>query len=191
MAEDSGNEERTEEATVQRREDFRKRGQVAQSREVNSVLLLLGATLVIWGLGRFFLDQLIEGMTLTFTDHLVTAVRSGETTGALLLAGKKLLFILGPLFAIILTLSFASSVVQIGFIYNEEALNFDFEKINPVSGFGRIFSLNALVEGIKALIKVCLVVAIVYSIVKSEMVRSPELVSYDMNQLFVTRAALF
>ena len=46
MAEDQG-QERTEEATAKRREDFRKKGQVAQSREVNTAMLL-ASSILLW-----------------------------------------------------------------------------------------------------------------------------------------------
>lgn len=52
--------EKTEEPTQQRREDFRKRGQVAQSKELASVLIIFTALMMIWFLGRFFLNQLTE-----------------------------------------------------------------------------------------------------------------------------------
>jgi flagellar biosynthetic protein FlhB len=70
MAE-QGDSERTEDATPQRREDFRKRGQVAQSREVGSVLVLLSSLLAMWMMGRFFLDQVYQVFTRSFSDYLV------------------------------------------------------------------------------------------------------------------------
>ena len=60
MASDSDQGERTEEATQQRREDFRKRGQVAQTRELSSVLLLFCGVLIIWVMSRFMFQQIVE-----------------------------------------------------------------------------------------------------------------------------------
>ena len=60
MASESENGERTEEATQQRREDFRKRGQVAQTRELSSVLLLFSSVLMIWLMSRVLLQQIYE-----------------------------------------------------------------------------------------------------------------------------------
>ncbi|MBK8201868.1 MAG: EscU/YscU/HrcU family type III secretion system export apparatus switch protein [Bdellovibrionales bacterium] len=57
---DSEQEERSEEATQQRREDFRKRGQVAQTRELGSVLMLLCSILAMWLLGKFFLFKFMR-----------------------------------------------------------------------------------------------------------------------------------
>jgi flagellar biosynthetic protein FlhB len=54
MASEADQGERSEEATQQRREDFRNRGQVAQSKEFSSVLLLFSAVLMIWVMSRFF-----------------------------------------------------------------------------------------------------------------------------------------
>jgi flagellar biosynthesis protein FlhB len=76
MAEDQ--EERTEEATQQRRDDFRKRGQVAQTRELGSVLMLLSSALVLWFLGRFFLQQISDIVTQSLGSFLVDAARAGD-----------------------------------------------------------------------------------------------------------------
>ena len=68
---DQSQGEKTEEPTQQRREDFRKRGQVAQTKELASAVMLLSILLVMWGLGRFFLEQLLEVFIRTFGDLLV------------------------------------------------------------------------------------------------------------------------
>ena len=57
---DSDQGEKTEEPTQQRRDDFRKRGQVAQTKELSSVFVLFTSLLLIWLLGRFFLTELFE-----------------------------------------------------------------------------------------------------------------------------------
>ena len=59
MAEQGDNDDRTEEATPERREDFRKKGQVAVSREVTSVFVLAGVVITM----SFYLGILIEDLT--------------------------------------------------------------------------------------------------------------------------------
>ena len=62
----------------------------------------------------------------------------------------------------------ASSVLQIGFLNVEDALSFDMNKMNPVEGFKRIFSLRSLVEGLKSILKFILIASAVYFILKGE-----------------------
>lgn len=183
MAEDQG--ERTEEATQQRREEFRKRGQVAQTRELASALMLFGSVLAVWLLGRFFLMQFFEVFNRTYTDFFLSAARSGDWSSALWFAVEKIALLTLPLLGVLWSMSFASTVVQVGFLYNEEALDFDFERLNPVEGLKRILSLKAFAEGLKALMKLIIISTIVYFLIRSELREVPRLVEYGMDQVFV------
>jgi flagellar biosynthesis protein FlhB len=177
--------ERTEDPTPQRREDFRKRGQVAQSREVASVMILFAVALTIWGAGRFFLQEVFEIFSVSFTDYLLMAAREGDWRQAAQFAAIKGLYIVGPVALIGWLMGVASTVVQVGFLYNEEALKFDVTKIDPVQGLQRIFSLRSLVEGIKAVLKVSLVLAIVVAIFRSEIDTLPKLLNYGPQQIML------
>lgn len=188
MAEDQ--QERTEEATQQRRDDFRKRGQVAQTRELASVFVLLGSALLFWALGRFALQQVSELITYTLGQNLVAAVKSGDVAPIIAFVSKKMILLLAPVVGLLLVLSFISTVVQVGFLYNEEALDFDLEKINPLNGLRRIFSLRSLVEGLKSMLKLTLVTAVVYSLVKDEVALLPRLSFFSIEQIMAYTGGL-
>lgn len=181
-ADESG--EKTEEATEQRREDFRKRGQVAQTKELASTLTLFAAALTMWALGRFFLEQVSLIYHESLTTYLIAGARSGDWQSAVTYVLKRSLFILGPLFGIFFLFSFVSSVVQIGFLVNEEALKPKIEKLNPLEGFKRIFSLRSGFEGLKALCKVLLIGGLAALVIKSEMLVVPALISFSVEQIF-------
>lgn len=184
MAEDSESSgERTEDPTTTRREEFRQRGQVAQSRELASVMMIFGAALAVWALSRFMFEQILQTYTVIMGDMIPAAVRSGDMIPAIQFAGERLFFILAPLLVITGLISFASSALQIGFIYNEDALNLEFDRMNPVEGFKRMFSLRSLVEGIKAVIKVSIVIAISFTILKGELSSAPLLIHFGIEQL--------
>jgi flagellar biosynthetic protein FlhB len=176
-------QEKTEEATQQRRDDFRKRGQVAHTRELGSVLVLLSSALVLWVLGRFFLVQLSEIVTQSMGPFLIEAARSGDYVPATIFMIKKALLVLAPLVGMLTVMGIGSSVVQTGLLNNEEAFEFDLERINPLSGLQRVFSLRALAEGVKAVFKLVLVGAVVTVLVKEQIIRVPGLVSLSINQL--------
>lgn len=176
--------EKTEEATQQRREDFRKRGQVVQSKELSSLFLLIGSLLCIWLMGRFFLEQLHAVFRANLTDFIVDSVRQGEWIPAAKYAFGKMVIITAPLCVLLWLVSFASSVVQIGFLYNEEALDLKFERLDPVQGFKRVFSWKSLIEGLKAIVKVIFIASIIVMIIKSEIIHVPHLIHYSMEQLF-------
>lgn len=182
---DTDQEEKSEEPTQQRREDFRKRGQVAQTRELGSVLMLLGSVLMIWLLGRFFLQQLHEVFFHSFSHYLVTSARDGGWLAAVKFAGLKSLLIVGPIFGIMSLISFSATLVQTGILQNEDALKFNIERLNPVEGLKRIFSLRAWVEGLKAIVKVIIIGAVATVILRSEILVIPRLVDYSVEQILV------
>src|SRR4051794_16338741 len=138
-------QERTEEATDQRREEFRRRGQVAFTRELTSVFLLFGLALSFWVLGRFFLAQLIEVVSYSLTDFVLIAARQNDYKGAIHFTSLKGVMILGPLLAILGVLAVMANLVQTGLLSNEDALTPDFNRVNPVEGFQKMFSLRAVV----------------------------------------------
>lgn len=181
---DSEQGEKTEEPTQQRKEDFRKRGQVAQSKEIASVLIIFTALISIWFLGRYFLGQITEVFQMSFGSFVFSSAKNGDMAGPFMFAAQKTLMIVAPIAIITWAVSFISSVVQVGFLANEEALKIKFEKINPVSGMKRIFSLKSLVEGLKAILKLIFVSTIAYLIIQSEIMIIPHLVDYSVEQVF-------
>lgn len=177
--------DRTEEATPLRREEFRKRGQVAQTRELASVLLVVGFLLLIFVLGRFAFDQFKLIFNETLGSGLVEAVRSGSSAAVFKFSLIKFSLILFPAMIVFMTASLLSSVLQIGFLSNEEALELKWERIDPVEGFKRIFKIRTLIEGGKSILKICVVGGITYLVLKEEVKVIPILVNFSVNQLLV------
>ena len=181
---DSG-EEKTEEATQTRRDDFRKRGQVAMTKELSSVLMLFGTALVLWMLGRYFLQQISDIITESIGSFLITAAREGDYKPAALYMLKKGALVLGPLFLMLIVTSIGSTVLQVGLLNNEEVFNWSLDKLNPVEGMKRLFSLKALGEGVKSILKLIVVGSVVYALVKDQVVKIPSISSFTIPQIFV------
>lgn len=180
---DSENGERTEEATEQRREDFRKRGQVAQTKEFASVLLLFASVLLIWALSRFFFQQIAEIFHQSMGDDLVSAVRTGEWRSIARSAMVATALILGPILGVMFIVSFLSSVMQIGFLQNEEALEIKWERLDPVEGAKKLLSLRACLEGLKAVLKVIVILLISYFLLDDQIRLLPTLMSFSISQI--------
>jgi flagellar biosynthetic protein FlhB len=182
VAEDQG--EKTEEATQQRREDFRKRGQVAQTKELSAVFLLFSSLLLIWLMGRFFLTEIMDMFQVVLGKGVATVHASNDWVPFLQFAGKKMFVLVAPVGAVMWLISFSSTVIQVGFLYNEEALKFDPSRLDPVQGLKRVFSLKALVEGLKALCKLAVILGIAYLVLKDKVFELPYLMDKSIPQLF-------
>ncbi|MNJ99870.1 Flagellar biosynthetic protein FlhB [compost metagenome] len=181
MSEDNG--EKTEQATDARREEFRKKGNVAHTRELGSAVLLLAAAGCVYLLGRFFFQNLFEVFNYSFGEQMVTHVRQGEFSEALRFCATKAFILILPVSLIAGVLGVASTVMQIGFMQVEDALSPKFEKVNPIDGFGRIFSLRALAEGIKSILKMGAIGIILYFLLRGEVQQIPYMLSFSLEQI--------
>jgi flagellar biosynthetic protein FlhB len=183
LADDSDStEEKTEQPTQQRREEFRKSGQVAQSREVASILVLLGVAVVLYFLSREFLNQLENLFKMSFTENIIAAAKRGDLIPALKMAFNKAFIIVAPVFGIAMFMGIGATVVQVGFISAWDHISPNLERINPVSGFSRLFNMRNLVEGIKSIVKIILIGTAAFLIIKNEMIMAPKLVQFSTSQ---------
>lgn len=181
MAEEAG--EKTEEATQARRDEFRKRGQIANTKELGSGLILLTAFVVIYLAGQFFLREIFELFELSYGSNLSAAAREESFKSVLIVALKKFVFLFFPLGLIAMVIGVMSSFFQIGILNVENALEPDLNKINPMSGLQRLFSLKALVEGLKSLVKISMVIYLIYYILSKDIVSIANLMDFSAREM--------
>lgn len=161
------------------------KGQVVQSKELASALFILVSAAGIYSLGRFFFLEINEFFQFSFGADLVVAVREGNIFAAGKMAAMKFMLLVAPVLGISLLIGLGSSIIQIGFLQVEDAVSFKLDKLDPIEGFRRLLGLRAFVEGFKALLKFVFIGAVVYMVMKSEMIKIPLLVEYSVEQLFV------
>ena len=166
MAEESSTGgEKTEEPSAKRRADFRKKGQVAQSKEVQTALLFT-IILLFW---MFYmpdfwanLSKLIASIWGNLNNFDGTPNKIDSLAQFII---KEMALLLLPLFLLVMIVGFFSSVFQIGWLFTTQPLTPDFSKIDPIKGFGRMFAMRALVDLFKSVGKVVLIGWVAYSTV--------------------------
>jgi len=184
MAEESL-QERTEEASSKRRQDYRKKGQVAQSKEVNTAILLSASLLLWFFYAPFFwhsLNQLADLLFRQVGQFPVTTVSIFQLAIFIL---KKTGIILAPLFLVAIVMGIFSSYIQFGWIFTFQPMVPKFSKMNPITGMKRFVSKRSLVELIKSLLKVFLVGVIAYRTVADKF--SDALFLIDMEPIETVR----
>lgn len=161
--------EKTEQATEKKLQDARKEGQVAKSREIANGLSLLALFLVlkigVGYLGTSFLE-LFGGVYNHIPEMLYMAngeVPAGNFESLLQQCMLQVVLIAGPIFAVGFLIAFLSDVVQVKWKPTAKPLQPKLSKISPISGFKRIFSLNALVELVKAILKLGVIFYVTYN----------------------------
>ncbi|MCC6276701.1 MAG: flagellar biosynthesis protein FlhB [Oligoflexia bacterium] len=187
---EEGFEERSEQATQQRREDFRNAGQVAQSKEITSILIMFGIITVFYMFSRNLLGQVFELFNTAFTENVIRAARDGDIIAATKSSFLQGAQFLAPILGVTFVLAIGGSIAQIGFLAVWDQISPDIERINPISGFGKIFSRRNLAEGIKAVLKVVVVSIVAFLILKKEVVFTPQLAQMNAVQIFVYTMAV-
>lgn len=160
MSEDAG--EKSHDATAHRRQQAREEGQVAQSQDLGAALLLLTGLVLLLTLGKslaeFFFDitrEHLGGEVWIQTDIPTLWHHSGVLSWEL---AKVLLPILG----LMLLLAVGVNLGQVGILFLPDKLMPDLDRINPLSGLKRIFSLAGLVRLAFGILKIVIVSVVAY-----------------------------
>lgn len=163
---DENDDEKTEEPSQYKIDESRKKGDVASSKELSSVLLLSGSLLTLIICGVFIYEQFTEYIDWMYRLDFKMIYTKEKFADVITQTMWTLVKCLAPSFGASVCLGFLSQFIQIGFLYSPEILNADIERINPLKGFGRIFSKKSLVEAVKGVFKFTVVIAITYSVMK-------------------------
>jgi flagellar biosynthetic protein FlhB len=157
-------EERTEEATPRRREEARKRGQVARSAEVTTTAGLLGGLAILQASGSLMLSGFSETMRRVFSRLPTTPPEPADLTAAGLTLAMQMLLWVAPLLGGLLVLGVVANVAQVGLVVSGQGITPDFNRVNPAQGFKRLFGRRGMVEFAKALVKLAVVGTVTYQI---------------------------
>lgn len=183
MAEDSDKESKTEDPTSKRLSDAREKGQVPNSKEVSTAFLFLAAT----GLFYFQGGQLWSGLQQQMRFFFSGSIQDDLTVEsfARLMEGTIMGVMgeLAPFFLIFLAMSMAASIIQHGFVLSWEPVLPKFSKINPITGFGRLFSTRSLIELVKSTLKIVIIAIAVYWALQNDIDRTLMLTATSLDAM--------
>lgn len=163
---DENDDEKTEEPSQYKIDESRKKGDVASSKELSSVLLLSGSFLTLVLCSLFIYEQFTEYIDWLYRQDFKTVYSVEKFSDILKQTIWTLVKCVAPSFGASVCLGVMSQFVQIGFLYSPEILNADIERINPIKGFGKLFSKKAIVEAIKGVFKFTVVIVITYWVMR-------------------------
>lgn len=183
MAEESF-QEKNEQATPKRREEARKKGQVARSAELSSVAILAVGLLALWGLGGYMYGRLRMLMIEVFTDGLAIQLDPVTVRPHLLTWIAGFAAIIAPMMLLLAVAAVAVNIAQVGVLISGESLTPKGERISPLSGIKRILSKKGLVELVKGLFKVFIVAYLTYLTISGQMDQMMGFVDMEIGQIF-------
>ena len=149
--------EKTEKATPKKRQDSKKKGQVAKSQDVNTSINLITLFSVLLLMGPFMYNHLFALMRKYLQDFTVTDFSEESMQVILIEILLEMGLILGPVFVAAVLAGVLANVMQIGFIFSTESIQFKLEKLDPIKGFKRIVSMRAIVELLRSILKISFV----------------------------------
>jgi flagellar biosynthetic protein FlhB len=153
VAEEQTGQERTEQPTERRLQEARKKGQVPRSRELNTMLSLILASIALLVLGGGISRNIMQISVEGFSISRELAFDASQLPFQFMYMASQTLLALSPFMAVMLVAALAGPLMMGGWSFSLETISFKLEKLNPIKGLARIFSLKGLVELVKALAK--------------------------------------
>ena len=172
-------DDKTEEPTSKKRSDAKQKGQVGRSTEMSTAFVLL--------IGFFVIKVLWEGIytdIATYTTYVFSHLDQPTDTenvvrifiGIMELLARTAL----PIMLSIMFVGLAINLFQVGLTFSTEAIGFKLDKLNPINGFGRIFSKRSLIELLKSLLKIAIIGYFLYTYLVGQLLAMPQFIYYDL-----------
>jgi flagellar biosynthetic protein FlhB len=164
---DTSATDRSEQATPRRIERAREEGSVVRAHAVAGAAVLIAGAAILWLGGAKFIELLETSLRVSFTLQ-AEAMREPARLGAMVgeIAWPAVL-ILAPFMLILAAVGFAADVAIGGWVASAKPITPDFSRVDPLKGFGRLFSQAALAEIIKAIVKFIVVGAVAAWLIKA------------------------
>jgi flagellar biosynthetic protein FlhB len=155
--------EKTEQPTPRKLEDAIKKGQIARSAEVQTVFVLMGALAALTFAGREIWQQLVGAIVLTLGHLHDTAITADSLQGYGVTGVYVLLKCVGPVVMATALAGLIAGAIQNRFNTASEVLTPDWNRVNPVEGFKRLFSARMFVPTTVGAVKFIFILAVTYS----------------------------
>ena len=171
--------EKTEEPTPKKRSEARKKGQVGRSQELNTAFVLL--------VGFFSLKLLWDSIYLSiaaYTTYVFSNLNQTLDTENIIRIFIGIMIVLAktalPIMLFIMVIGLAVNFFQVGLNFNTESIEFKLDKLNPINGFGRIFSKRSLVELAKSFFKIIVIGFFLYRFIREQILAMPQFMFFDL-----------
>lgn len=165
MAEEDSSQEKTEEPTERKIQKSKDDGQTARSKELNTTAILLFGALGLVAFGSYMGDKMYHIARFNLDVERAALFDSNYMFSHLSESMWEAIAALFPWFILVLIAAFLSPLGVGGWLFSAKSLAPKLSRIDPLAGFKRMFSMNSLVELIKAWAKVLVVGAVAYFVI--------------------------
>ncbi|MBD8494715.1 flagellar biosynthesis protein FlhB [Pseudomonas syringae] len=168
MAESESGQDKTEEPTEKKVRDSRAEGQVARSKELTTLVVMMMGAVGLLMFGGGVAQMLAEAMRENFSisrEMLMDPMWMGRM---LLKTGQTAMLVVLPFMIAMLVAAFVGPIMLGGWLFATKSLAPKFSRMNPLSGVKRMFSVNSLVELLKAFAKFLVILAVALVVIKKD-----------------------
>ncbi|MGI6452787.1 MAG: flagellar biosynthesis protein FlhB [Syntrophomonadaceae bacterium] len=158
-------EEKTEEATPHRKQEARKRGQVARSTDLNAGIVILAAVVFLYLARHYMHVNLLNIFGFILGDQMIRGLNVNDVFDLYNIVLSCFLQVMAPIFILSMAIGLLANFFQVGFLFAPEAIKPKIEHLNPVEGLKRMFSKKALVNCVKTLLKIGIVSLVIYALI--------------------------
>ena len=168
MAESESGADKTEDPTEKRKKDSREKGEIARSKELNTLAIMLAGSIGLLIFGGALAQDMMEIMRYNFSINRETLLNTDSMGAFLLHSGKIALIALQPVLITLLIAALVGPIALGGWLFAAGSLAPNFSRMNPAAGIKRMFSAKALVELLKALAKFFIILIVALLVLKSD-----------------------
>ncbi len=176
--------EKSEPATQKKRDDARKKGQVAKSGDIGTAMIILAGVTTLRTTGTMMFERM-GNLVRTF----LSAPHQWDGSPEMALQYFSVvvtegLYILIPIFGLLMLIAFISQGAQVGVMLTWSNLAPKFSRVNPLEGFKRIFSKRSLVEFLKSVLKILIIGYLGYRQIRISVAWLPSVSYLDIMDTF-------
>lgn len=169
MSEEQDDASKTEEPSQKRLREAREKGNVPVSREINSWFMLLALSMFFLVFVNYTASVYVDRMSYFFERPETITFSSSDFVGLFQDIGFSFLMILAPPLGLAVVAALAGSLLQNGIIFSSKNMEPKLEKISPIKGMKRLFSMRSIIEFAKSLFKLILITSVVTVVVIPEL----------------------
>jgi flagellar biosynthetic protein FlhB len=160
--------ERTESPTQKRLDEARKRGQVPRSRDLAAAITTLGGGAALYHLGGSTGTQLLDLMRNSLSFSQADATQGDRMLQVLAMASHAALIATIPLLGVLLAAAVLAPLLMGGWTFSTEAIAPQWDRLDPVAGFGRVFSQRGWIEVVKSLARFAVVAVVSWLVIRHQ-----------------------
>ncbi|WP_285416750.1 flagellar biosynthesis protein FlhB [Pseudomonas sp. efr-133-TYG-5] len=160
MAESESGQDKTEDPTEKRKKDSREKGEIARSKELNTLAIMLAGSGALLVFGGMLAQDLMELMRVNFTLTREVIMDERSMATFLMNSGLTALLAIQPIMITLLLAALVGPIALGGWLFAAGSMAPKFSRMNPGAGLKRMFSMKSVVELLKALAKFLIILAV-------------------------------